>query len=298
MAPAGHHGSAPVGDLAWAGMLDALRRADLVEAPLNEQVAGWLLTGTERVVADLGCGAGGMTYALAEVLGRSGRDARLIAVDGEPVLLTETRRRTAGVDGVQVETLRADLAADTGLAPGLADLIWASGVVHHLPDQVAAVRACSAALAAGGRLALAEGGLRPRSLPWDIGLGEPGLETRLDRAQESWLAAMRRDIPGTVVMPHGWPAALRAAGLVGVTSRSFLLDRPAPLPAYAVELIRQRYLGYLDHEDLRARLDPTDEQTLRVLTDLADPIGQRIREELFLLTVRTIHVGRVAADDR
>lgn len=278
-----------VEDLDWATMLDALRRADAVEAELNSRIARWLLSGQEQLVADLGCGAGGMTVALAAAVGR---DTRVIAVDGQPALLAETRRRTAEVTGVAVETVVADLAAGPPREVANADLIWASSVVHHLPDQTAAIRELARALAPAGLLALGEGGLRPVSLPWDLGVGEPGLELRLDAVQDSWFAAMRRDLPGSVRMDGGWSAALQAAGLVDVTARSFLLDLPAPLPAPAIEMVVERLRGFVDRDELAQALDASDRDVLRRLTDSEDEVHQRLRDELFLLAVRTVHIGR------
>jgi len=282
----GHH-AGHVEDVDWAGMLEALRRADEVEVEVNAQIAGWLVRGHERVIVDLGCGAGGMTVALAAA---AGPQPKLIAVDGQPALLEETRRR---VGEAAVETRVADLSAEIPVEAGSADLIWAGSVVHHLPDQLAALRELAARLAPGGLLALGEGGLRPRSLPWDLGVGEPGLEVRLDLAQERWFAAMRRDIPGSVPMPMGWPAAFREAGLADVSTRSFLLDRPAPLPAAAVDLVVERLRGFLDRDELGEALVAEDQDTLRRLTDLDDELLARIRDELFLLSVRTVCVGRV-----
>lgn len=281
----GHH-AGHVEDVDWAGMLDALRRADAVEAEVNTLIASWLVRGHERGIADLGCGAGGMTVALAAA---AGPDVNLIAVDGEPALLAETRRR---LGEAAVETREADLSAGIPLERGSADLIWAGSVVHHLPDQLAALRELADRLTPGGLLALGEGGLRPRSLPWDLGVGEPGLEVRLDLAQERWFAAMRRDLTGSVALPQGWPAALAEAGLVDVSARSFLLDRPAPLPAAAVDLVVERLRGFLDRDELRDSLAAEDQVTLRRLTDVDDELHRRLRDQLFLLAVRTVYVGR------
>ncbi len=253
----GHH-AGHVEDVDWAGMLEALRRADEVEVEVNAQIAGWLVRGHERVIVDLGCGAGGMTVALAAA---AGPQPKLIAVDGQPALLEETRRR---VGEAAVETRVADLSAEIPVEAGSADLIWAGSVVHHLPDQLAALRELAARLAPGGLLARGEGGLRPRSLPWDLGVGEPGLEVRLDLAQERWFAAMRRDIPGSV-----------------------------PMPAAAVDLVVERLRGFLDRDELGEALVAEDQDTLRRLTDLDDELLARIRDELFLLSVRTVCVGRV-----
>lgn len=269
-------------DLDWSSMLETLGRADDIEADLNAQIADWLLTGDERLIYDLGCGAGGMTAALRSA---APPDSRVVAVDGEPALLAATRRR------VEVETVLADLGTELPVESGSADLIWASGVVHHLPDQHSLVADLAARLAPGGRLALGEGGLHLRSLPWDLGVGEPGLELRLDAAQDRWFTRMRRELPGAVPMPHGWSTALQRAGLVDVTARSFLLDLPAPLGSSELDHVLGRLRGYADH-DGREDLSEEDRDVLRRVTDPEDALHRRIREDLFLLAARTVYVGR------
>lgn len=291
--PHEHHGG-PVGDVQWAGMLDRLRRTDDIEAAVTARIAGWLVSGTERHIVDLGCGAGGMTAALVAA---ADPGSHVLAIDGEPALLAETARRAAAVrggspGGAVVETRRADLAAAIPLDDDSTDLIWASAVVHHLPDQQYAVSELATRLVPGGRLALAEGGLRPRSLPWDLGIGEPGLELRLDLGQERWFAAMRRDLPGAVPMPYGWPAALRQAGLVEVTSRSFLLDLPAPLSDPVADLVLDGLRGFLERDEDPRFLAAADRETLRRLTDTEDAVHVAVRDQLYLLTARTVHVGR------
>jgi len=190
-----------------------------------------------------------------------------------------------------VETVLADLGTELPVESGSADLIWASGVVHHLPDQHSLVADLAARLAPGGRLALGEGGLHLRSLPWDLGVGEPGLELRLDAAQDRWFTRMRRELPGAVPMPHGWSTALQRAGLVDVTTRSFLLDLPAPLGSSELDHVLGRLRGYADH-DGREDLSEEDRDVLRRVTDPEDALHRRIREDLFLLAARTVYVGR------
>jgi SAM-dependent methyltransferase len=236
----------------------------------------------------------------------------VVAIDADPDVLEQAREHTAGA-------VRCELASmDDGAEPlrkaidAPADLIWASASVHHAADQQAAVDALASLLAPGGRLALAEGGLPARSLPWDLGVGEPGLELRLDLAQDRWFAAMRDSLPGTVPMPYGWTDALTRAGLTEVSTRSILSESSAPLSDEKRDrLVAQFQLRvdrlnpdavpaqehghghghghgqvevqeWLSPEDLAvwARLlDPEDEQYLGRRTDLA------------VLSVRSIHIG-------
>jgi SAM-dependent methyltransferase len=111
----------------------------------------------------------------------------------------------------------ARLGDDSVVADGLdglpaADLVWASHVAHHLPDQRRMVAALATWLAPGGCLALAEGGLSMRCLPWDVGIGEPGLQDRLIAAHGVWFHGMRTGIPGSVRLPVGWNLVLAEAG--------------------------------------------------------------------------------------
>jgi hypothetical protein len=129
-------------------------------------------------------------------------------------------------------------------------------------------------------------------LPWDLGVGEPGLEVRLDAAQDRWFARMRRDMPESVPMPYGWSTALRRAGLVDVTARTFLLDRPAPLSPREAEHVLGRLLSLLDRDGLDDLLDEDDRDVIRRVTDPQDPVSRSLRAELFLLAARTVYVGR------
>src|SRR5215207_1483183 len=161
------------------------------------------------------------TWDMALLLARRVRTGggRVLAIDREAVLLDRVRKRAqaAGLADV-VQTVRADLAGLRYAVPEPVALAWAGHVVHHAGDQAAGVAALADVLAPGGVLALAEGGLQPRSLPWDVGVGRPGIEGRLLAAHEEWFAAMRAGLPGAVRDPRGWPAMLRAAGLVDVTA--------------------------------------------------------------------------------
>ena len=273
-------------DVDWAAVVDDLDRSAAVNRPTNEQVVAWLTSPPGAPVADVGCGAGGMTVLLAEAVGPRGR---VVAMDGEPALLAATAQRCghAGV-GDRVSTVQHDVA-EGALPVERLDLLWAAGVVHHIPDQQAAVDRLAAALASAGRLALAEGGLASRCLPWDLGVGRPGLESRLGAAEEAWFADMRADLAGARRTPYGWASVLTAAGLTDVTARSFLLDRPAPLDAgtrthvvdslaVRVERVGDR-LGADDRDAWERLLDP----------DRPDHLGRR--DDLHLLAATTVHVG-------
>ncbi|MGH3624433.1 MAG: class I SAM-dependent methyltransferase, partial [Sciscionella sp.] len=211
----------------WAARLEYMRRAVALEAAALSGVAGRLVgelpAGTATVV-DFGCGAGGMSAAFAAAMRSCG--GTLVLVDAVAELLeaaTSEARSVAG-QGVEVRPVLADAAAE-GLAELVppADLVWASHVLHHLPDELHAAGRLAGLLRQGGRLALGEGGLPTRCLPWNLGLGEPGLEHRLEVAGNEWFTAMRENIPGTVRLPVGWNLVLAEIGLADLETFSYLV---------------------------------------------------------------------------
>jgi SAM-dependent methyltransferase len=260
---------------------------------VRRQIAAELPVPAGAAVADVGCGTGEMALLLAGRLGAGG--GRVFAVDREAVLLDRVRDRAeaAGLTGL-VHPLRADLGELPRVLPERVRLVWAGHVVHHVGDQAAAVAALAAALAPGGVLALAEGGVAPRCLPWDVGVGRPGLEGRLHAVHDEWFAAMRADLPGSVRDPRGWPALLRAAGLVEVTARSWLLDRPAPLAAADREAVLHRLAGQV--ERAAPWLCEDDRDAWRRLLEPEDPGWLGHRDDLALLAVETVHLGRLPSN--
>lgn len=284
--------------------------AGLVEMARDRQdwydsLAGSLIRPGDRVAVDVGCGGGGMTLALAAALAARGtapEAGRVVAVDGEPELLAAVRQQVADRTEARpeplapVELVTADL--DTGIEPVRAalddrpaDLIWASASVHHAGDQQRAVDTLASLLTPGGRLALAEGGLGARHLPWDLGVGEPGLEQRLETANDRWFARMRAELPGSTRMPYGWTEALRRAGLVDVTTSSTLRERPAPLPEPERGKVADRLTHWVDRLRPTGFLDAADLAAWDRLLDPADPAWLGHRTDLFRLEVRSVHLG-------
>ena len=146
-------------------------------------------------------------------------------------------------------------------------------------------------LAEGGRLALAEGGFRSSCLPWDVGVGEPGLEQRLHAAADRWFLEMRQRLPGSVRMPYGWPEALRRAGLVGVATRSTLQEQGPPLPRPERAQVIDRLRHWVDRLEPTGLLSADDLAAWRRLFDSTDPAWLGHREDIFHLQVRSVHVG-------
>lgn len=275
---------AAVGE-SWLSTLDVNAAFD---RPWVDAALEWLLAGTAKVLAaDVGCGAGGAACALAlrpEV-------ATVVAADRD-VRLLEVARRRAAAEGVAADVRWA--CGEVGglpLRPGSLDLVWASGVVHHVTDQQAAVGELAVLLRPGGVLALVEGGLPLRCLPHDIGVGRPGLEARLDEARARWFEDLRAELGGPP-LPYGWPAALARAGLHGVRTRSYIAEATAPLDVVGRRIAHQ-HLGSA-RDELGDRLAADDRATIGRLLDPDDPTSIDHRDDLTVTTVRTVHTATAA----
>ncbi len=281
------------GDIDWADRLAQLRMADALDAealtPVARRLAGAVV---ERpTVVDVGCGAGGMSVLFARELSRGG-GGTVVLVDATPKLLAEAERAVAEVagDSVDVVGLLGDLT-DPALAVPAADLVWASGVVHHIGDQQAALRTLAGLLRPGGVLAISEGGLEMRCLPWELGVGRPGLEQRLLAARASWFARMRAGAPGSVAMPYGWPRALREAGLQDVESFGALIDHPMPGSDLLREYVVHRVEWFA--ESAGEWLGADDRAAAAALTDPQSPDFLGHRDDLYLFGAKAIHCGRL-----
>lgn len=279
----------------WPSRLAAFRRADVLEADYTRAVAERLvgLVPDGATIADIGAGGGGMSAALAGALAERG-GGTVVLVDAVPELLAaaeEHVRAAVPSERVGVTAVQVDAASDElpDLLPPI-DLVWASRVVHHLPDQQKGIAGLAKVLAPDGWLAIAEGGLSCRCLPWDVGVGEPGLVDRLAGAHAAWFADMRAGMPGATRMPVGWTRAMSDVGLVEVTSFSYLIDRPAP-PS---DEVRQAAVDWLTWCAGVAgdRMSDADQLALVRLLDPVDPAFVGARDDVFVLSASTVHLGR------
>ncbi|MCP2256484.1 Ubiquinone/menaquinone biosynthesis C-methylase UbiE [Streptoalloteichus tenebrarius] len=270
-------------DFDWAAMADMLELEGEAHSPYVRQALDELRDLAPRRVLDVGSGPGVAACRMAEVF----PEAEVVAVDGSPELLARAERRAERL-GVRLRTRVAEFPEGLADLPR-ADLVWSGQVVHHVGDQQGALDLLAGLLEPGGVLAIVEGGLPARSLPRDLGFGRPGLQTRLDVAMADRFNRMRAELPGTVSVVEDWAGMLRAAGLTEVRSRSFLVDHPAPLadgPRRAVRQMLERQRGMFAEV-----LDADDVATLDRLLDPEDPAGVDRRQDLFLLTAKTVHFG-------
>lgn len=277
----------------WADERPTLAAAAHSDVALFTAMARRLTKPDDQVVVDVGCGAAGMALALADAVPA----AKVYALDGDPDIRAVARDNLddAGIRPDRVVVDHCDLddagAGMAALGADRADVVWAARTVHHAADQQRAVDLLAAALAPGGRLALAEGGLRATHLPWDVGVGDPGLEVRLAAAEDRWFGRMRAALPGSVPMPYGWTEALARAGLSAIATWNLPIDRPAPLdPAYRTTVVARlrHHLDRLLEADL---LDAADRTAWERLLDPDDAAWLGNRPDLHHLEMRSIHVG-------
>ncbi|MFJ1614647.1 class I SAM-dependent methyltransferase [Streptomyces sp. NPDC088249] len=283
-----HHDHAT--DLDWDVLGPQLEQEAELSRPQYEEAAHWIAglpTAPQvRRVLDIGSGPGVISCLLAEVF----PEAEVVAVDGTPALLERTRARAQRLGlGDRVRTRRAELPDDLDEL-GEADLIWAGNALHHMGDQRAVLAGFAALLRPGGTVALVEGGLPPRRLPRDIGMGQPGLEARLDAINAEWFEGMRASLPGAKRETEDWSALFTAAGLDPQGTRSFLLDLPAPLSEPARDYVVAEFTRR--REMFEEALTAEDVAVLDRLVDPEDPAGLRLRPDVFLLMARTVHLGR------
>ncbi|MBL8840944.1 MAG: metalloregulator ArsR/SmtB family transcription factor [Planctomycetes bacterium] len=158
------------------------------------------------VVADVGCGTGYMARALVRVV------ERVIAIDHSAAMLARAKENLAG-HAAQVEFRQGELDR-LPLADGEVDAIFASLVLHHVPDLFAALRDMRRALKPGGRLVVTD--LLPHKEAWmgeamadlKLGLDATELKSRAEKAGFVDVAVDRLDDAYVVEAPGGRRAAL------------------------------------------------------------------------------------------
>ncbi|MGX7827082.1 class I SAM-dependent methyltransferase [Actinokineospora sp. 24-640] len=279
----------------WTRRLTAMRRTDALEAEVNALVAHRLVDPLPAgaTVVDVGSGSGGMAAAFAAAL--AARDGgRVVLVDAVPELQAAAVEAVRAVAGDKVEAVPVEFdAADDGIVDAVpaGDLVWASNVMHHLPDERAGVARLVRLLRPGGTLALAEGGLASRCLPWDLGVGEPGLQDRLHAARAEWFARMRAGIEGVRRTPVGWNTVLIECGLWDVRAFSFLVDLPAPASAEVRESVADwlAWMAGIGEE----WLSESDRAAVARLLDADGPDWVGARDDVFVLNASTVYLGSV-----
>ena len=286
-----HHHDVRLDEADWQAMVDDTELMGEMFLAFVTDTAAWLAAERSadappvRRILDIGSGPGVGTCELARLF----PDAQVTAVDSSPAMLERATQRAARLGlAARVDTRLAELPGGLdGLQP--ADVSWASMSLHHVGDEVAALRALGARLAPHGLLAIAELAEPMRVLPDDADVGRPGLTARLDRAGTTWFAGMRAGLPGAVASAE-LTAMVAAAGLEVVGSRVVRRRIDAPLTDQArgvalghVRRARRQFAELLDDDDLAA---------LDALADADDGRSVLHRADVFLAASSQILIAR------
>jgi len=265
-----------------------LLRADAFYAGVYQQIASWLDISPGTRALEAGSGAGGFTELLAGAVGQKGTVA---ALDLTPELLQTARERVGKSPFNNRASYHEGDIEHLPFEDGQFDLVWSSKTVHHLPDQLAGVKELRRVLKSGGRLALREGGLRPRFLPIDMGIGQPGLEDRLDAAFEAWFHTHVRGGEGVVAYPFGWSQLLRDAGMANVTAKSFMLEVLPPLQPLQVEYMTGLLSHWVESDERRGFISEEDAETINKLLDQESSDYAFHRPDLHYMEGVTVYLG-------
>ncbi|MGF1466008.1 MAG: class I SAM-dependent methyltransferase [Sandaracinaceae bacterium] len=231
-------------------------------------------------VLDAGCGSGDHALVFA-ALGC----ARVVALDLDSEKVERLSRRVAGSALASRVEPRVGDVTSLPFDASTFDLVWSSHVLHFMVDPTAVVQELARVTRRRGRVVVREDRSLTRLLPFDVGLGRPGLESRAVAAFDEWLASdrVRR---GRV--PYGWLGVLRRAGLTGVRAHSVLFELQAPFDetqaAYLRDLIAWR---------AREGLSPEDRNTLAALSVPGGPHDALARDDLHFVSVSSLYLGQV-----
>ncbi len=114
-------------------------------------------------VLDLGCGVGGQTLQLAELL----PGALITAIDNNAQSIERLQATVAGLGlGERVRPMVGDMA-QPGLPPGSLDLIWSEGALYNIGVEKA-LRVCHGLLRPGGILAFTDAVWRTENPPPEV----------------------------------------------------------------------------------------------------------------------------------
>lgn len=244
--------------------LDQLDFYDRVERGVIQPIVAWLCNGQALTVLDAGCGEGAPALVFAEA------GCFVTGIDVDSPSLEKARQLFGATPFADRVKFGEESILQLPFDDQQFDLVWCSYVLHHIEDKLAAAREIRRVLKPGGRLAIREGGLPLQMLPFDLGLGAPGLEGRLHVADDRWFAAMVKDtMPEEVPYLYGWLQLLLDTEFSAPTARTFTLDLVPPFDAMQSEFIVYRLRRVLerDQEAYGPFLSEEDRETLKQLLD-------------------------------
>ncbi len=242
--------------------------------PLDRQMIEWLnLAETDRVL-DAGCGRGDHVRLFAE-------KCPVVGVDLKTESLSYAQKH---VHGGRAEIRKADITK-LPFPDASFTLVWSSHVFHGSRKVEKMAAELKRVLKPGGRFVIRENRVMSSLLPADIGFGEPALEARADLAFSTYLA---KDRIGLGRVPYLWGEILRQAGMRDVKAHSFLYEINPPFHE-----IQEEYFRHYLARKAEGNISEEDKQTLRAISNPADPRYVLKRPDLYFVSVSTVYWGVV-----
>jgi SAM-dependent methyltransferase len=268
-----------LGDTAQRDYSHKLRLFNALAEPELRAAIDSLRLGRGMRVLDAGCGTGEMLGWLAAAVAPGGL---AVGIDLSSSHLDAARAAVPpGALLLQADLLRTPLAAATF------DLVWSVNTVHHLHHPAAGSRALVALLRPGGRLAFGQSSLLPDMyFAWDA---------RLERVTNEAVRAYYRDRYGLsehdLTAVRGLVGLLQHIGLSGITARTFVIERLAPLDPRAHAWLLEAIFRGTWGERLRPYLSPADHEELTRLCDPQHPEFALRRPDFHFIQTFTLVVG-------
>lgn len=257
------------------------RVASIFWEPMDREMIEWLAISRGQRALDAGCGRGDHARYLAEW---TRADGSVVALDRAPVPLKKAQARVAGTPFEQTIQFCLGKLEDPSLFDAEFDHIWCSHTLHGQSDVSGVLRNLKRMLRPTGCVAIREDKSGGTMLPYDVGLGNPGLEARLFSAFVQRFTQHRLALGRC---PYGWEQALYEAGFVEVRTKSFLYQLSPPFSEQ-----QREYLHFLLARGQNAvTSDEDDQRVLKCLLDASGPDYFLNRRDVHFTCVCTVHLG-------
>ena len=278
------HGHAHLDEADWAAMAEVMEARGEVFSGFVTHAIAWVGElrnpghGPIGRILDVGSGPGVAACAFAAAFPA----AEVVAADSSPAMLERAtaRAQRLGVSD-RFRTVIAELPDGVdGL--GDVDLVWASMALHHVGDEVSALRAMGRLLRPGGMIIVAEfpeNESPMTTLPPSVEAEVPGLGQRLADASSAWFASMRSGLAGSTPS-RALGEMVGDAGLEVVGSRVERIRLDAPLSTAAQRVAVENLVRV--GKQMVGILEPADRLVLERLCDPANERGLLGRSDLFI----------------
>lgn len=267
-----------LGDTAARDYAAKLARFHAFAAAELTQIADTLALEAGMRVLDAGCGTGEKLRLFHERVG----GGFVLGLD-----LSQAHTRHARAHAPRATHIVQANALRSPLSGASFDLVWSLNTVNHMRAPLECVRALAALLRPGGRLVLAQSSfLADMFFAWDARL-ERVTHEAVQRYYQKRYGAREEDFAG-VRSIVGW---LRAAGLTGVSVRTWPLERVTPLSAADEAYLLETQFRGTWGERLRPYLAAEDFTALQRLCDPADAAYALRRPDFHYLQTLSVATG-------